>query len=183
WEQDADTVLIQGKHEGYLVNSGIVHIRSVMLVKNEYFLVYDFLDASEASGDHAAKWSIQCPEEMKEDDGKAVLAAELMRITPAWPERISGIEFSRCGKAVWPESDKNGFMSAHRQLYQGRWCASVEAGGSQEFLMLLQPDSEPAYIGRVYEKGGMLAVEVTKDGVSNTFSIPRGFTSSASRQA
>jgi hypothetical protein len=164
WETDADSALVQGRHEGYLASLGIVCSRTVYLQAGRFFLVHDLVDASQAAEGHMARWSIQCPDPMVEEGKRACVASGLMRIAPAWPESIERIEMTNEGKAVWPEADEEGRMDVHRRLHQVRWCSPVPAGGRAEFLMLIQPDEEPYRLGQVEAADGQLLVEVRSQG-------------------
>ena len=172
WQVDADSALVQGRHEGYRVNMGIVHTRTVKLLGGRFFLVHDVLDASGASEPHVAKWSIHCPEPLVEQEGRVAAAAGLMRVVPAWPDRIDGIEFGAQGKVVWPGPNADRTLDDHRRMNHARWCAPVEPGRVCEFLMLIQPDDDPARIASTSIDRTDLVVQVETSAGPDTILLP-----------
>ena len=172
WEVDVDTALVQGRHPGYLSSLGILCTRTVLMVGGRFFLVHDVVDAGGADDDHAARWSVHCPEPVVELEGRVGVAAGLMRVVPAWPEDVEALELGSEGKAVYPGPSADGTTDQLRRLHQARWRAAVPAGGKREFLMLIQPDGEPARFGEVRREGEALRVEVEMGGVADTFHLP-----------
>jgi len=160
WENGPDSTLVRARHDGYLLNLGIDHRRTVKLVSGRFFLVHDVLDASAAEVDHVAKWSIHCPGPLREEAGRVVVSEGLMRVVPAWPDEVAEIEIATKGKAVLPEPDETGRYDKNASLTHARWCVPLAAGSQVQFLMLLQPDETPARILDVREDGEGLAVEI-----------------------
>ena len=159
WETDAEMALVQGRHDGY-GGLGLRCTRTVYLLYGAFFLVHDVVDAGDAGDDHVARWSLQCPEPMRETDGRVATAPGLLRVEPAWPQRIDAVETGSQGKAVWPAASEDGAKDAHRRLHQVRWRSAVPAGGRCEFLMLLTEDGSPWRLGSTTAATGQLIVEV-----------------------
>ena len=182
WEVDADTALVQGRHPGYLGSLGLLCTRTVLQVNGRFFLVHDTVDATRANGDHAARWSLHCPEPVVEEDGRVAVAPGLMRVTPAWPDHLEALELGARGKAVYPGPAPDGRTDELRQLHQARWPVPVPAGGQAEFLMLIQPDGEPARFACIQrdpdtrsaagDGPGVLTVQIELGGAVDTFHLP-----------
>jgi hypothetical protein len=172
WEADADTVLVQGRHAGYLEDLGILCTRTIFMQAGSYYLVHDLVDAARATEDHVARWSIQAAAPMQEVEARACVAAGLMRIDAGWPDTIDSIDMSSEGKAVWPAADEEGRGGTYRQLHQVRWCTNVRAEGNCRFLMLIQPDPSPFRLGLVNTRADQLAVEVKSPAGADTLQLP-----------
>lgn len=173
WEANADDAVVQGRHDGYLANAGIVHTRTVRMVDDRFFLVHDVLDATAAASDHVVKWSIHCPDQLEEVEDRVVVANGLMRVTPAWPSKITGIEIGARGKAVWPENAADCRTDVHRRLHHARWHQPIVAGGTAQFLMLVQPDDEVGRITAAELDGEHLQVKVEVGSYQATIALPR----------
>ena len=171
----ADTSLVQGRHPGYLGNAGIIHTRTVLMQAARFFLVYDVLDASRATEEHVAAWSVHCPDKLEREapeEACVVTAAGLMRVVPAWPDRISSLDFGAEGKAVYPEESADGTRGTCRQLHHARWCSIVAAGRTAEFLMLIHPDTGTAGIRATSIEDGCLRVEIDCGGIVDVATLP-----------
>ncbi|MFC1453001.1 alginate lyase family protein [Verrucomicrobiota bacterium] len=166
WEETGDSVLVQGRHPGYLLDLGVLHTRTVRMLPGCLFLVHDVLDATAAVTPHVAKWSIHCPEPMTEQENSAALAAGLMRVAPAWPDRIARIETGSEGKAVFPEEDGDTGLDLNRRINCIRWCSPLEPGGVLEFLMLIQPDEAPVRILDTAATDRRRTVRIEMDGAT-----------------
>ena len=174
WQTDADASLVQGRHPGYLGSAGIIHTRTVLMQAGRFFLVHDVLDGSQATEEHVAAWSIHCPGKLQRvdlEDG-VVTATGLLRVVPAWPERITSITFGAEGKAVFPQDSEDGTRGAYLQLHHARWHSTVPAGRAAEFLMLIQLDSGTADIRSTSIDDGCLRVEIDDGGIVDVVSLP-----------
>ncbi len=142
WVEDADSVLLQGGHDGYLASVSIRHTRTVMMASG-MFLVHDVLDATAAAEDHTGRWSLHCPEPWVEVEEETRLMAGpgLIRVAPAWPERISGVETGSEGIAAYPGVSEDGTIGAYRQLNQLRYRFGIAGGSVTHFAAVISPDS------------------------------------------
>jgi len=165
-------VVVQGRHNGYSESLGIIHWRTVCMVAGRFFLVHDWLDASAAAADHTAKWSLQSPLRLDETEGRVLSQAPGLAVVPAWPERITAIERSHTGKAVWPGPGPDGSRSHLATLHQARWCTPVPAGGAAEFLMLIHAGLDQAGIRGCETGDGELRVQIDLGNCCDTVLLP-----------
>ncbi|MBT3345708.1 MAG: alginate lyase family protein [Gemmatimonadetes bacterium] len=172
WETDADSTLVQGRHPGYMSNLGILCTRTVLMVAGRFFIVHDVVDAIDADAEHEARWSIHCPEEISEQADRVGLAPGLMRIVPAWPDEVTAVELGSEGKAVYPGPSEDGTTDELRPLHQARWRMNLPPGEVRQFLMLLQPDGEPAQFSDIQQSDAGLSLEISMGGVRDRFLLP-----------
>lgn len=165
WKRRGISAFVRGRHNGYRLNLGIDHVRSVYFRYGAFFLVHDVLIARDAREDHVAKWSLHCPEPWKQEKDRDAVIGGLIRVTPAWPAQVSTLEFGSEGKAVWPGASEDGTTDTLRRLHQARWHKPLAAGTTQQFLMLIQPDTpEPATFSRLELRDDALYVQVATSG-------------------
>lgn len=171
WEEGAGSALVRGRHPGYLASIGVLHTRTVKMV-GDLFLVHDVLDASSASEDHVAKWSLHCPQPLEARAGRRAVAEGLMQVVPAWPDQVLALEFGHQGKAVMPAASEDGRTDAHQTLYQARWHQDVCAGKVCEFLMAVAPDDGETAIEGVARNADGISVTLRMGGVAGTVRLP-----------
>ena len=176
WEDDADAVLVQGRHDGYLPNAGIRHVRTVMMTGG-MFIVHDVIDATQARESHSGRWSLHCPEPWSAaDDGSGAMAAPgLMRVVPFWPETIAAVETGSEGIAAYPGISEDGMTGAYRRLNQMRYRFAIEKGSVTHFAAVISADREDENDGleitraEVGEEG--LRVRVKTNGVERGYEL------------
>ena len=160
WQDGPASTLLSGRHDGYLLNLGIDHRRTVKLVSDRFFLIHDVLDAAAAETDHLAKWSLHCPGPLREEADRVVVSEGLLRVVPYWPDQVTEVRIAAKGKAVLPEPDDAGRYDRNATLTHARWHVPLPAGSRVQFLMLLQPDETPARILEACEGEEGLAIEI-----------------------
>ncbi len=172
WRDDARMTLIRVAHDGYLASKGVRHERVAVLRKGRFFLIYDALDGREAREAHPARWTIRCPDALRETEGRAVVSGGIpgLRVIPAWPEQIAGVEVG-WGLSMVPMRYQPDMSPQEGQTCHARFVQRIAAGETVRFLMLLIagdcPDAEIR--AEVTEKG--VAVEARAWGESEELEI------------
>ncbi|MDE2889528.1 MAG: alginate lyase family protein [Gemmatimonadota bacterium] len=138
WRDTDEETLIRVSHEGYLGSKGVRHERTVVLKKGRYFLIYDLLDASESEAPRTLRWSLRCPDELREAGGRAVVSegAPGVRLVPAWPESIRSVEVG-WGPSMVPLSYQPDMSAQRAPVCHARLVQDVTAGVQARFLVLM----------------------------------------------
>jgi hypothetical protein len=177
WEEGAESVLVQGRHDGYLPNAGIRHTRTVMMA-NGLFIVHDALDATQASESRTGRWSLHCPEPWRSADSgsRAMTAPDLMRVVPAWPEAIQDVETGSEGISAYPGISEDGTTGAYRRLNQMRYRFGIEKGSVTHFAAVIVADcgseEDVPQIARATIAAKGLQLSVRRRGTEETFHLP-----------
>jgi hypothetical protein len=162
WKDGLEETRVRVAHDGYLLSKGIRHERTVVLRKGRYFLIYDLLDGREAREAHVARWTVRCPDALREAEGRAVMSEGRpgVRVLPAWPEGIGSVEIG-WGPSMVPVRYQPDMSPQQGRTCHARFVRRMAAGGTERFLMLMIPaDCEDASVrGTVTEEG--VEVEVT----------------------
>ena len=159
WRETEDETFIRVSHEGYLRSKGVRHERSVLLKKGRYFLIYDLLDAAESEDSRTLRWTLRCPDELREADNRAVASegAPGVRLVPAWAEAIRSVEVG-WGPSMVPLSYQPDMSAQKAPICHARYVQDVDAGGQARFLVLMSSgDCPDAQVHADLVDGGIAA--------------------------
>ena len=138
WRDTEEETLIRVSHEGYLRSKGVRHERTVLLKKGRYFLVYDLLDAAESEDSRTLRWTLRCPDELREAGNRTVVSEGTpgLRLVPAWTEAIQSVELG-WGPSMVPLSYQPDMSAQRAPVCHARLVQAVDAGGQARFLVLM----------------------------------------------
>jgi len=172
WKDGREETRVRVAHDGYLLSKGIRHERTVVLRKGRYFLICDLLDGQGSREAHVARWTIRCPDALREGEGRTVMSEGGLglRVLPAWPEGISSVEIG-WGPSMVPMPYQPDMTPQQGRTCHARFAQRMAAGGTARFLMLMiAGDCEDASVrGTVTEEG--VEAEVTAWGKTEALKI------------
>ena len=125
-------------HEGYLRSKGVRHERTVLLKKGRYFLIYDLLDATESEEAHTLRWTLRCPDELREIENRMVVSTgdPGIRLAPAWSDAIHDVEIG-WGPSMVPLIYRPDMSAQKAQVCHVRFVQEIDAGAQARFLVLM----------------------------------------------
>ncbi len=161
WQDGREETLVRVSHDGYVRSKGIRHERTVLLKKGGYFLIYDLLDGAASEDARTLRWTIRCPDALREDTDRRVVSdgEPGVRIVPGWPEGIRDVEIG-WGPSMVPLQYQSDMSPQQGETCHARFVKRVDAGAQARFLTLLVAgDCSDAQVeGEVGEAG--IEVEV-----------------------
>ena len=161
WRESRDETRIRMSHEGYVPSKGVRHERTVILMKERFFLIYDVLDGASSAKSRRLQWTLRCPDALEAGDDRVALSSgdPGLRIVPAWPEGIEDVEIG-WGPSMVPVRYRLDMSAQQGRTCHIRYGKSLAAGSLACFLTLLVAgDCPDAGIG-VDETGGRVRAEV-----------------------
>lgn len=171
WRDDRQETRVRIAHDGYLRSKGIGHERTVLLVKEKFFLICDLLDGSGSQEDHALRWTLRCPDEMREVEGGVVESAGVpgIRLVPAWTEQIEAAEIG-WGPSMVPLAYREDMSPQQGQTCHVRFVQRLARGGKARFLVLMVAgDCRDAEVGgEVTRRGVEVQVRVRGEAWTGT---------------
>lgn len=114
------------------------HERTVLLRKGRYFLIYDMLDAAGSDEPRSMRWTLRCPDALREGGGRVVISdgAPGVRLAPAWAEAIREVEIG-WGPSMVPLTYRPDMSAQKARICHARFVQDVDAGGQARFLVLM----------------------------------------------
>lgn len=138
WRETEEETRIRVSHDGYLRSKGVRHERTVLLRKGRYFLIYDLLDAAGSDEPRSMRWTLRCPDALREGGGRVVISdgAPGVRLAPAWAEAIREVEIG-WGSSMVPLTYRPDMSAQKARICHARFVQDVDAGGQARFLVLM----------------------------------------------
>ncbi|MDE2800998.1 MAG: alginate lyase family protein [Gemmatimonadota bacterium] len=138
WRDEEAETYVRIAHEGYLRSKGVRHERTVLLKKRKYFLIYDLLDAAESDVAHTLRWTLRCPNELRETENRMVVSAgdPGIRLAPAWSDAIRDVEIG-WGPSMVPLTYQADMSAQKAQVCHVRFVQEIDAGTQARFLVLM----------------------------------------------
>ena len=144
----------------------------MVLRKGRFFLIHDALDGREAQEAHTARWTVRCPDALRETEGRAVVSGGTpgLRVVPAWPDRIAGVE-TGWGLSMVPMRYQADMSPQEGRTCHARFVQRIEPGETIRFLMLMIAGDCPDAAIRAEVTADGLEVDVTAWGESEKLQI------------
>ena len=162
WRESRDETRIRMSHEGYVPSKGVRHERTVILMKERFFLIYDVLDGASSAKSRLLQWTLRCPDALEAGDDRVALSSgdPGLRIVPAWPEGIEDVELG-WGPSMVPLRYRLDMSAQQGQTCHVRYGKTLAAGSRAYYLMLLVAGDCPDAAIDVDEHSGQLHANVT----------------------
>ena len=165
WRETEEETFIRVAHDGYLRSKGVRHERSVLLKKGRYFLIYDLLDAAESEDTRTLRWTLRCPDELREARNRTVVSGGNpgVRLAPAWAGSIREVEIG-WGPSMVPLTYRPDMSAQKAPICHARFVQEVDAGEQARFLVLMASGacSDASVCGEVVD--GEVVAAVTARG-------------------
>ena len=138
WRDEEEETYVRISHEGYLRSKGVRHERTVLLKKGRYFLIYDLLDAAKSGEAHTLRWTLRCPDELREVENRMVVSTgdPGIRLAPAWSDAIHDVEIG-WGPSMVPLTYRPDMSAQKAQVCHVRFVQEIDAGTQARFLVLM----------------------------------------------
>ncbi len=106
--------------------------------KGKYFLIYDLLDAAESDVAHTLRWTLRCPNELREIENRTVVSAgdPGIRLAPAWSAAIRDVEIG-WGPGMVPLPYQADMSAQKAQVCHVRFVQEIDASTQARFLVLM----------------------------------------------
>ena len=134
WRETESETRIKVSHDGYVRSKGVRHERTVLLRKGRYFLIYDLLDAAGSDEPRSLRWTLRCPDALREEGNRVVVSdgAPGVRLAPAWAEAIREVEIG-WGSSMVPLTYRPDMSAQKAPICHARFVQDVDAGGRRVF--------------------------------------------------
>jgi|GEM_PF-1542241 hypothetical protein len=137
WQDSDEETRIRITHDGYYRSKGILHERTVILRKGRYFLIYDLVDGTGSDESHSLKWTVRCPDELREDSGQIVSdGTPGMRVIPGCNETIRETEIG-WGPSMVPVHYQPDMSIQKRNVCHVRFLQDLKAGEVARYVVLI----------------------------------------------
>ncbi len=138
WRDNAGETLVRISHNGYTQSKGIGHERTVLLKKGRFFLIYDLLDGGASEGAHTLRWTIRCPDALREATDRTVVSTGKpgIRLVPGWTGTVKAVEIG-WGPSMVPLRYQPDMSPQQGQTCHARFVQRLAGGETARFLVLL----------------------------------------------